>query len=253
MDIILKFSEYFSQNVEAIETNLVSSVIWFSFGVMFTLIVNSVIKGIRYTRYRKIFGKSGFLLVLAGDRTYVKKDDTVVRAADFRATTEMSAFLERNFPISKRTVKDTAGMGDLSQIHNSDVVLIGGPNNNPCSHHMFEALRSQGKLSAEFQGYSVHSLKTGSIWSTNFDNKEQVDDDYAIAYGFQNPFNQKYRVLILAGCKGVGTIGVVKWVVSGQLAEKFPLLRKSDKEFCYLVKCHAESGELIGAHLLNEL
>lgn len=247
------FYQWLTDNFQSIIVNLFSSGVSFILGILATIATTRLFKQLRILRYRRLFGNSGHLTLITGDKGKTDTEEAAITSTDFLAITELNALLESAFPKSQRSIRSTSNLRDLVEINGTDIILVGGPNKNLFTRKMIQALRDDQRLKVEFQGHDIHVLGTTQTVGVIYDENHLIAMDHGFVYSFRNPFNDKYRVLIIAGCKGIGTLGAAKWVTGGGINRRIPLFSRRTRDLCFLIKAQANAGDLFAPQFMQQL
>lgn len=137
----------------------------------------------------------------------------------YAAATEISLYLAQTLGVrvdrvctSNNFPRDKALEGNL--------IVIGGPVRNSLYRELWDRIdHSYG-----FVGYDLVRLSDQHRYSATID-EGRVKQDVGLAIMTQNPFNEKARLVILAGCRVYGTLAAARAVVDPLVLETAKIMR----------------------------
>ncbi|MEU7863286.1 hypothetical protein [Nonomuraea sp. NPDC049141] len=170
--------------------------------------------------------------IVTGDGPVIDVTDYMTQTvwpAEYAAATEVSLYLARVFGCrmdrictAERFPKDKALEGNL--------IVIGGPVRN----EVFRALAERIRLPYSFSGFDLIRADDKHTFSARISNGK-VDRDIGLVVLAQNPFNQKARLVMLAGCRVFGSLAAARSVVDPLIEETCARLTGGDSA-CLVVE-----------------
>lgn len=119
-------------------------------------------------------------------------------------------FEKLNIPLSRLNVifSRSASQKEIEE----DIILLGGPNHNGWSREFMKT----NICGLNFNGYRLVSKYSGNEYEASI-TEGRVTTDYISFVSKQNPWGVNSQVLLVAGCRGFGSIGVLKMAEAGTL------------------------------------
>ena len=119
-----------------------------------------------------------------------------------------------------------ASQNDMEQ----NVILIGGPIHNSWTNEFIKA--KSPKL--RFDEFHLTSDFTQNAYQARIEDNKVVKD-YVLFCVTQNPWNSKAKAILAAGCRGYGSIGLLKFIENDDivaLVHKHPNFRRNNELYC---------------------
>lgn len=197
----------------------------------------------RLRRLAKVWGENGKVSIFSGSKKLSDQDGIYIRSGDFNATTELFGFLKSVIRKIDAEILYFETAGTFSFSHDSNMILIGGPNNNEITKRVIDELRKAnlvpftfGNYFFQFDGVNKFELETTS--------DGQIIKDYAIVLKRKNPFNINKYVMVIFGLKSFGTLAATRLLTQETVYKNKVLMNYSD-EFCFIVGAHVSNNNLL--------
>lgn len=165
---------------------------------------------------RKFWGdfiKSSDIIVSSPPDNY---DETSLHTgfSDLKAAAKVAALLS-HFTDQQEGIK----LIEANYIHGSlskNIVLIGGPITNSITQRVMD----DASIPFSFENHHLINKKKHKEYKPRLDESGKVIEDYAFILKLKNLFDERYGLIILAGCYGYGTYAAAKAVTDFQILRK---------------------------------
>jgi hypothetical protein len=247
------FQDTFSlltENQVSIFVNVLSSFIFFVLGGLFGAYSKIRSYWLRH-KVRKAWGFKKTAFVFSGSKRQSNTDQTVIRNGDFHAIVEMLKFFQTWLPETQLVISEVSRVESYDFYYNSDVILIGGPNNNPLTKKTLDELDKSGKLPFEFDGYCIKATGHNMSYCIEENDEGSIVKDYGVIFKVANPFNPAYNIVIVAGCKSYATLACAKLFSRPDFYDNH--IKIHENCFCFLVECSVENDKLMLFKISNRL
>jgi hypothetical protein len=135
---------------------------------------------------------------------------------------------------------------DWGNVTNEDLLIFGGPVNNPLSKRLCEVYSNE--LPFHFNEYSLVS-KDGAVRFDSLIDTGGIQKDYAMIINTVSPFDPSKRTIMIAGCRTMGCLGGALFMND---LKSFTFVKKSDptvfkhNSYTLIIEVHSHNFSVLG-------
>jgi hypothetical protein len=183
--------------------------------------------------------KGQFSIVVADGPLNEAKRPTI-HPAEFAAATEVSGFLAQTLRVSVTRVRASVNF-PMDESLEGNLILIGGPVYNRVHRLMLERL----DLPYQFQDRTLVRIKDGQRFAPISSDEGVATVDYGLIVITANPYNQRSRLIMLAGCRTFGCLGAARAIIGPELKE-IALQIRPNLNYCVVVRMDVLDDGYVG-------
>lgn len=186
---------------------LIRNIIWVIIGVSSTYVYKHIFSILPNRKLWKLSHNAPIYFITANTPKSTRIDQN-----EFALTGYVTEFVGSSLLSSKlgKLFKNTSsfiGMEDYTnwgEISKNDIVLFGGPVNNPLTKKVLEDYRDF--IPYYFNEYSL-CMKNESVCYESIISDDNIQMDYALVINTKSPYQSDKRVILIAGCRTMGCLG----------------------------------------------
>ncbi|NMM34426.1 MAG: hypothetical protein HHJ13_10605 [Phycicoccus sp.] len=231
---------------EALALNLVTSLIAFAAGWFFRMI---------YKR-RKELTPGAHVWRLNGDlpTSIVTAEGLIIDVQEYKtqtvwpteyvAATEISLFLADLFRI-KIARFCTSSEFARDELLRGNLIVIGGPVRNA----VYREVAARIHINYEFQGYDLVRLSDSRVYQAEIVDQE-LKRDIGLVVLAQNPFNERARLVMVAGCRVFGTLAAARMLINPDVHRIHKAVQKQS-QISFVVEADLIDGFAVRTSILD--
>jgi len=211
---------------------IISNLIGMGFGVAITKIYEYIRFRRPLRKFWRRFLKEGCAIIVPSVPESYSEASLLGGVSDLRAQAEIAGVLGSLNPQKEiRCLEARFAAPWLS----GNLVLIGGPITNSVTRRFIQEFKRDGRLLFEFQNHDlcIYVGEERRRWMAEWNSEGDITLDYGLIYRGSNPWDERYEIIILAGCHGFGTYGAAKAVLKPEIVREL-----TGHELIAVIKIH---------------
>ena len=215
---------------------IISNLIGMGFGVAITKIYEYIKFRRPLRKFWRKFLKEGCAVIVPSVPESYSEASLLGGVSDLRAQAEIAGTLSSLNPQKEiRCLEARFAAPWLS----GNLVLIGGPITNSVTRRFIQEFKRNGRLLFDFQNHDlcIYVGEERRRWMAEWNSEGDITLDYGLIYRGSNPYDERYEIIILAGCHGFGTYGAAKAVLKPEIVNEL-----AGRELIAVIKIHVYEG-----------